>query len=184
MRLHHNCAPGWTWFPVPVSQWRKCHKEDSVPPVHMSPYSLGWLVLIHGQCFHTCHEVSSCHSWPHPLAQRICFVEWMFTEVTSVRVATLMSPHVILLPNRHVICYEVWSRHSIAAKIYQVTTSMVLTGWGMMISKCSQYCVRSPSHNWGSLNSTLEKLSFRADLAWSMTRRHVIILKYVDPELW
>ena len=35
----------------------------------------------------------------------------------------------------------------------------------MMISKCSQYCVRSPSHNWGSLNSTLEKLSFRADLA-------------------
>ena len=36
---------GWTWFPVPVSQLRKCHKEDMVPPVHISPYSLGWLLL-------------------------------------------------------------------------------------------------------------------------------------------
>ena len=35
----------------------------------------------------------------------------------------------------------------------------------MMISKCSRYCVRSPSDNWASLNSSLVKLSFRADLA-------------------
>ena len=74
------------------------------------------------------HEVSSCHLWPHPLAQRICFVEWMFTE--SV-LATLMYPHAILLPNRHVIWFEVWSRHSIAAKIYQVTTSMILAQNGV-----------------------------------------------------
>ena len=29
---HHNCSPGWTWFPAPVPQWRKCHKKDIVPP--------------------------------------------------------------------------------------------------------------------------------------------------------
>ena len=34
-----------------------------------------------------------------------------------------------------------------------------------MISKCSRYCFRSPSDNWGSLNSSLVKLRFRADLA-------------------
>ena len=124
MRLHHNCAPGWIWFRVPVSQWRKCHKEDIVPPVHISPYSLGWLVLNSRPVFSYFPWSIKLSLMAHPLAQRICFVEWMFTE--SVLVATLMSPHAILLPNRHVMWCEVWSRHSIAAKIYQVTTSMVL----------------------------------------------------------
>ena len=113
---------------VEVSQRGYC-----TPSAHIR-YSLGWRVL-------NSRPVLSYLPWGIKLsfmtpsfgsADLFCWVDvYRFTEVASVLVATLMSPHAILLPNRHVIWFEVWSRHSIAAKIVKVTTSMVLAQNGV-----------------------------------------------------